>query len=241
VWVGGGGGLQRGVQQKDESPLTSVRGRGHSSHLVCSRTSGFLLLSPPPPSPSRLHGGFLFLASSFRKRRVLSGVRTAGSSNASRLSLSPSPSFYCSVAHSTLCCPCLPPASLSLSSYPLCHAPSLPPSSFPFYLSSLFKEIICYPSTAPHPTLALYRPSLCSFSPGSVSRLIYPSEQRGRIVQCRRLEAEATPAAAAERCLVIYLFFFLQAKTEEAVPPTCSYHTAAAAAALCADCSPEDR
>lgn len=45
---------------KDESPLTSVRGRGHSSHLVC-RTSGFLLLSPPPPSPSRLHGGFLSL------------------------------------------------------------------------------------------------------------------------------------------------------------------------------------
>ena len=45
---------------KDESPLTSVRGRGHSSHLVC-RTSGFLLLRPPPPSPSRLHGGFLLL------------------------------------------------------------------------------------------------------------------------------------------------------------------------------------
>lgn len=47
------------MNAKDENPLTSVRGRGHSSHLVC-RTSGLLLLHPPPPSPSRLHGGFLF-------------------------------------------------------------------------------------------------------------------------------------------------------------------------------------
>lgn len=52
-----------GVRQKIKKPLTGVRGRGHSSHLVC-RTSGFLLLSPPPPSPSHLHGAFLFRASS---------------------------------------------------------------------------------------------------------------------------------------------------------------------------------
>lgn len=49
VWRGAG-----------EKPLTSVRGRGHSSHLVC-RTSGFLFLGPPPPSPSRLHGESLSL------------------------------------------------------------------------------------------------------------------------------------------------------------------------------------
>lgn len=50
----------QGEPAKNENPLTSVRDRGHSSHLVC-RTSGFLLLCPPPPSPPRLHGGFLFL------------------------------------------------------------------------------------------------------------------------------------------------------------------------------------
>lgn len=93
----------------DENPLTGVRSRGHSSHLVC-RTSGFLFLCPPPPSPSRLHGESLS-PRIFRKRWSPRGVQNPG------LNASLQASLYC---RATLCL-WLPPTPFPTS---YCHSTS---------------------------------------------------------------------------------------------------------------------
>lgn len=89
----------------------------------------------------------------FRKRRDLSGVRNAGSSNASWLSLSLSPSFYCSATRCIFCFLCLPPASPSLL---------IPPLPFNFSPSFFFLFFKIY--NLPHPLSPQYG-SFASFPP----------------------------------------------------------------------------
>ena len=117
-WKSGdeGGNLRRGVQQRMKA------------HLPVSEAedTAAILCVEPLASSSSAPLLLLLLASTvdsscclFRKRRDLSGVRKAGSSNASWLSLSLSPSFYCSVSRSIFCFLCLLPASPSLLIPPL--------------------------------------------------------------------------------------------------------------------------
>lgn len=131
---------------KKKNPLTSVRGRGHSSHLVC-RTSGFLLLGPPPPSPSRLHGGFLFLP--LQKAMDPEGL-TKGWQLKCFLALSFTLTLIllqCYSLYPLISCfyPCFP-FSLHTSS----AIQPLPPLSLFFIFLNLFS------STPPLPTMALF-------------------------------------------------------------------------------------
>lgn len=135
---------------KDESPLTSVRGRGHSSHLVC-RTSGFLLLRPPPPSPSRLHGGFLLLplqkatGPEWRAKRWQLECFLALSFTLTLILLQCNP-LYLLLPMSTPCLPFSPHTSSAIQLLPL------------FFFSFFSKSIIFH--TPFHPSMALSRPFL---------------------------------------------------------------------------------
>lgn len=180
----------------------------------------------------------------FRKRRDLSGVRKAGSSNASWLSLSLSPSFYCSVTSSIFCFLCLPPASPSLL------IPPLPFNFSPSFFLCVFKSIIFHTPFTPvwlfRVLSSVKRPSLLFSSSARLPAssffcLSYQSEHRGKIVQCRRLEAKSTPAAAAPgRCLVIF-FFKRQNRGSWSSHLLVSHSSSSSSVALYADCSQEDR
>lgn len=180
---------------KDENPLTSVRGRGHSSHLVC-RTSGLLLLCPPPPSPSRLHDGFLFLP---LQRAMDPEWRAKGWWLECFLALSFTPTLIllqCPSLLSSAHCvyPCLlffPHTSSAIQLLPICFLINYHPHPPP---PPLLHDGFFSPSSAAFPFLLL--PALLLLSYLSV-------QAEGE--DCAMQEAKSTPAAAApERRLVIF-------------------------------------
>lgn len=132
---------------KDENPLTSVRGRGHSSHLVC-RTSGLLLLCPPPPSPSRLHDGFLFLP---LQRAMDPEWRAKGWWLECFLALSFTPTLIllqCPSLLSSAHCvyPCLlffPHTSSAIQLLPICFLINYHPHPPPLTPRWLFQSFLC--------------------------------------------------------------------------------------------------
>lgn len=172
---------------EDENPLTSVRGRGHSSHLVC-RTSGFLLLCPPPPSPSHLHGGFLFwtLQKAMEPEWCAKGwmlERFSALSFMPTLMLLQYNFLYILLSSS----PSLLIAS-AIQLLPFCFLIEHTHPSTPRELS------LSFPCRVPP---LLFLPALLRLS------YLFVRAEGG---DCAMQEAKATPAAAAPgRCLVIFL------------------------------------
>lgn len=211
------------MNAKDENPLTSVRGRGHSSHLVC-RTSGLLLLHPPPPSPSRLHGGFLF---SPLQRAMDPEWRAKGLWLKCCSALTFSLTLILLQRHlllsSARCLFSLPPLT---SSYFLCLLP-LTSSHLLFHqLSSTHSPLI---------PLCLFPSFFCSFplSPSSSTPpfvlLICPSRRE------RLFNAGSQTLSFCSSSREQFSHFF-EDRTRDAVPPKGWSHRTAAAARY-ADCS----
>lgn len=187
------------------------------------RTSGFLLLRPPPPSPSRLHGGFLLLplqkasgpewcAKGWQLECFLALSFTL------TLILLQCISLYLLLPVST---PCLPFSSHTSS------AIQLLPLFFFFSKSIIFH-------TPFNPSMALSRPFLCkaSLSPLLLvfqrlpSFVLVISPSTGERL-CNAGDWKPNPPLLQQLQEDVSSFFF-KGKTEEAGPPTCSYHTAAA-------------